>query len=121
MIRRATYLARMLRNETLTPSALLARQTQQLCALVRHAIMRVPFYRDLYSAHGTPSDCFRGLPDLPTLPIVDKRLMRAAGRAIRSLDAPAKTVTIRTSGSTGEPFEFQIDRHHDPELKNSGI
>jgi phenylacetate-CoA ligase len=113
MIRRAAYLARMLLNEARTPAALLADQTRRLRALVRHAASRVPFYRDLYAAHGIAAGSFRGLPDLSALPIVDKRLMRAAGAAIQSLDAPAGLVRIRTSGSTGEPFEFYIDRDHD--------
>jgi phenylacetate-CoA ligase len=113
MFRRAAYLAQMLRNERLTPAALLAGQTKRLSALVSHAASRVPFYRDLYAANGLRIDSFRGLEDLPSLPIVDKRLLRAAGVAAQSLDAPARTVTIWTSGSTGEPFKFQIDRRHD--------
>jgi len=98
MTRRAAYLARMLLNEARTPAALLASQNRQLCSLVRHAGSRVPFYRDLYAAHGLSVAAFRGLPDLSSLPIVDKRLMRAAGAAIQSLDAPCELVTIRTSG-----------------------
>jgi phenylacetate-CoA ligase len=113
MIRRAAYLARMLLNEARSPAALLASQDRQLRSLVRYAGSRVPFYRDLYAAHGINVGSFRGLPDLSGLPIVDKRLMRAAGTSIQSLDAPARLVTISTSGSTGEPFTFHIDQQHD--------
>ena len=52
VLRRAVYLAQMLRNESRTPAALAARQSKKLCALVRHAASQVPFYRDLYAAHG---------------------------------------------------------------------
>jgi phenylacetate-CoA ligase len=113
MIRRAAYLARMLLNEARSPAALSASQSRQLRSLVRYSAARVPFYRDLYAAHGVDPATFRGLPDLSSLPMVDKRLMRAAGGAILSLDAPSKLVTIRTSGSTGEPFTFQVDQRHD--------
>lgn len=113
MIRRAAYLARMLHNESLSPATLAARQRGSLCDLLRHAAARVPFYRDLYAAHGVSITQFNGADDLQRLPIVDKQLLRAAGAAAVSLDAPARRVTISTSGSTGEPFEFEIDRRYD--------
>jgi phenylacetate-CoA ligase len=112
VLRRAMYLAQMLRNESLTPAALAARQTLQLRALVRHAEARVPFYRDLYTAHGIRAASFNDLSDLRSLPIVDKQMLRAAGAAVASLDAPADRATIKTSGSTGEPFQFQIDQRY---------
>lgn len=113
MLRRAAFLAQMLRNESLSPATLAARQTRQLRALVRHAAARVPFYRELYAARGIRADSFDGLHDLHSLPIVDKQVLRAAGDAAISLDAPAERITISTSGSTGEPFQFQIDRRYD--------
>ena len=112
MPRRALFLGRMLHNESLAPATLAARQTRQLCALVRHAA-RVPFYRDLYAAHGIRAASFEAPHDLQSLPIVDKQMLRAAGAAAVSLDAPAKRVTISTSGSTGQPLQFQIDRRYD--------
>jgi phenylacetate-CoA ligase len=113
MIRRAVFLAKMLHNESLTPRTLAARQIRQLRALIQHSAARVPFYRDLYAAHGVRVKSFNALRDLQSLPIVDKHLLRAAGGAATSLDAPSKQVTIKTSGSTGEPFLFQIDRRYD--------
>jgi phenylacetate-CoA ligase len=113
VLRRATYLAQMLRNERVTPAVLQAAQTRQLSALVSHAALQVPFYRNLYAAHGIRSASFRGVQDLPSLPIVDKRMLRAAGAAAQSLDTPARTTTIRTSGSTGEPYTFKIASRHD--------
>lgn len=103
----------MLRNERLTPAVLQAARTRQLSALVSHAASRVPFYRDLYAAHGISTASFRGLQDLPSLPIVDKRMLRAAGAAAHALDTRTRTTTIRTSGSTGEPYTFKIDHRHD--------
>jgi phenylacetate-CoA ligase len=103
----------MLRNGRRAPEALRLRQERQLRALVRHAATRVPFYRDLYAAHGLRPQCVQSLLDLPSLPIVDKRQLRAAGELAQSLDAPSGRVRIRTSGSSGEPFEFQIDRRYD--------
>lgn len=113
MLRRALYLAQMLRNESRTPTALRADQAQQVTDLVRHAAAQVPFYRDLYGAHGISMAAFQGLDDLPLLPIVTKQDLRAAGAAARAMDAPHERVNIRTSGSSGEPFKFQIDPRYD--------
>jgi phenylacetate-CoA ligase len=103
----------MLHNESRASATLIARQTRTLRALVRHAAARVPFYRDLYAAHGIRAAALETLDDLQSLPIVDKQQLRAAGLGARSVDAPARGVTISTSGSTAEPFVFQIDRAYD--------
>lgn len=113
MLKRAIYLARMLRNGSRSANSLAARQTEELRSLVRHAAMRVPFYRDLYAAQGISADHINTLRDLPDLPIVTKQQLRSAGGAAVSLDAPARRVTISTSGSSGEPFAFSIDRSYD--------
>lgn len=113
VIRRALYLAQMLRNESLTLADLRARQTQQLRSLVQQAQERVPFYRDLYAARGIKTGSVNSLADLQALPIVDKAMLRAAGATTLSLDAPAEGVNINTSGSSGEPFRFRIDRRYD--------
>lgn len=113
MLRRSAILARLMRNEFLAPATLGARQNLSLRALVRYAASRVPFYRDLYAAHGVDAAVFDGLADLPALPVVDKALLRAAGAAAVSIDATSDRVAISTSGSTGEPFEFPIDRSYD--------
>ncbi len=113
MFKRALFLARMLHNESLTPGRLLANQVRQLRALVHHAAALVPFYRDLYATHGVRAESFNALSDLQSLPIVDKQALRAAGAAAISCEAPRDRVAISTSGSTGEPFEFQIDHGYD--------
>lgn len=113
MLRRSAILARLMRNEFLAPATLRTRQNLGLRALVRHAASRVPFYRDLYAAHGVDAAAFNGLSDLPALPVVDKAMLRNAGAAAVSIDAPLDRVTVCTSGSTGEPFEFPIDRSYD--------
>jgi phenylacetate-CoA ligase len=103
----------MLRNESRTLANLRNRQSRQLRSLLRQAQARVPFYRDLYTARGITPGSVNTLADLQSLPIVDKAMLRAAGSATISLDAPADTVAINTSGSSGEPFRFPIDRHYD--------
>ena len=113
MLRRALHLSHMLRAERRAPEGLRADQNKALRELVRHAALQVPFYRELYARHGVDVDAFRGLEDLSRLPIVDKRSLRAAGEQVLAEDRPPHLVPILTSGSTGEPYQFCIDRHHD--------
>ena len=113
MVRKALYIAQMMRNERRPLGRLAAEQGRRLRAIVRHASQRVPFYRRLYAEHGLDTGNFSGLEDLTSLPIIDKSLLRAAGSSTESLDAPPARITIRTSGSSGTPFEFRIDRDYD--------
>ncbi|HEY6455938.1 MAG TPA: hypothetical protein VIY90_11730 [Steroidobacteraceae bacterium] len=113
MLRRALYLAQMLRNASRSSASLAADQSRKLRSLVRHAAARVPFYRDLYASQSISADCINSPQDLARLPIVTKLQLRAAGRAAMSLDAPPRLVKISTSGSSGEPFAFFIDRNYD--------
>ncbi|MDP9082578.1 MAG: hypothetical protein M3N50_02260 [Pseudomonadota bacterium] len=111
MIRRAAYLVHMLRNERAPAERLRARQDAQLHRLVLRAAQDVPLYRDLYAGLDLPE--FRGVADLPRLPIIDKRQLRVAAGAHRAVDAVPPLVTISTSGSSGEPFRFEIDADYD--------
>jgi phenylacetate-CoA ligase len=113
MLRRAIYLSQMLRNASRSADSLAARQGRDLQSLVRQAVMRVPFYRKLYATHGIGADSVLELEDLPRLPIVTKAQLRSAGAEAISLEAPRRRVTISTSGSSGEPFEFPIDNDYD--------
>lgn len=113
MINRARYLRRMLRNETLAPRRLQEVQAAALERLVRHAGTHVPFYRDLYQAQGIDLDGFDARRDVQTLPLTDKQQLRAAGERAQQQHPQAGGVRISTSGSTGEPFEFTIDRDYD--------
>jgi phenylacetate-CoA ligase len=113
MLRRILYLAQMLRNGSRSAESLAARQADDVRSLVRHAAMHVPFYRDLYAAQGISADAINDVSDLAVLPIVTKQQLRAAGNEAVSRHAPARRVTISTSGSSGEPFTFSIDHTYD--------
>ena len=113
MLRRAWYLHQMLGNAKRSPQALAADQNRLLLNLVQRAARDVPFYARLYAQAGVDVHGFDPQRDLATLPVVDKRLLRAAGADHVARNAPSRRVIISTSGSSGEPFRFQIDRDYD--------
>ncbi|HEX2218412.1 MAG TPA: AMP-binding protein [Gemmatimonadales bacterium] len=81
-------------------------QDARLRRLVLHAYESVPFYRRLFDRHRLHPRHVRGVRDLELIPFTDKAEMRRARSAdllARGLD-PAALLSVRTSGSSGEPF-----------------
>ena len=74
--------------------------------LVARVYNEVSFYRDWFDAAGVRPDDIRRAEDLAALPLLSKSDLRNApleSRLARSTD-PAKLISHKTSGSTGEPF-----------------
>jgi phenylacetate-CoA ligase len=106
---RALAAARGLAAPYWSASRLHRYQSARLRALVQHCWQSVPIYRrTLERAHIDPNR-FRGLEDLPTLPIMTRLEMQRADIeevTARSL-VPSKWVIHRTSGSSGAPLTIR--------------
>jgi phenylacetate-CoA ligase len=84
-------------------------QDARLRRLVVHAYDSVPFYRRLFDRHRLHPRHIRGTRDLELIPFSDKAEMRRPGSAgvlARGHD-PDGLLSVRTSGSSGEPFTIQ--------------
>jgi hypothetical protein len=105
-------IAEMQRAQWLAPDELLARQRARLATLLEHAAREVPFYRELYRARGLAPGALATPDDLARLPVMDKTAFRA--RPLEDFLAasvgPHRRLPYNTSGSTGEPFSFILDR-----------
>jgi phenylacetate-CoA ligase len=69
----------------------------------------VPFYRRLFDRHRLHPRHIRGVVDLELIPTTDKAMMRREGPdalLARGHD-PDSLLTVRTSGSSGEPFTIR--------------
>jgi len=88
------------------------RTESRLSRLLKHAAENVPFYREIYQGLGLNPDALRTLKDLQRLPVIGKStiLEGPPDRFLASGVAPYARVTKLTSGSTGEPFAFVLDR-----------
>ncbi len=80
-----------------------------LRATVRTAYDQVPFYRRLCSDAGVRPEDIRSAADLPKIPIVTKRMLRAAYPHDVTRKTGWRTYEARTSGSTGENFSVLED------------
>lgn len=105
-------LAALREAQHLSADELRARQDARLRRLVRHAFETVPFWRQVAHERQLGPDDVRGVADLPKLPVVDKSILR--GRPLADFCSEAvpawRHLPYTTSGSTGEPFGFVLDR-----------
>jgi phenylacetate-CoA ligase len=96
----------------LSPDELHARQSTALQRIVRRALGTVPYYREFARAEGIAPDDIRSVEDLALLPVVDKSVFRS--RPLEDFlaeDLPRwRRLPYTTSGSTGDPFRFVLDR-----------
>lgn len=98
------------------PSRLEQLQDGLVRRLFVHAYRHVPYYRDAYRAAGLAEGDVRGVADLVKVPVVDKSALRAAGDEARADERARRRgplTEIRTSGSSGQPLSFLIDRRYD--------
>jgi len=72
------------------------------------AYNNVPFYTDLYMAHGVDPTKFRDFQDILTLPVVTKQALQEVPIEYRSAKLPRKSLE-NTGGSSGQPLNFYIE------------
>ena len=109
-------LREMQRVQWLSTETLQERAETRLRDLLRHTAEHVPFYREVYRRLGVSPLDLRTISDLGQLPIVSKAIFR--GRPLDDFLATNVPIHRRlewtTSGSTGEPFKFYLDRRMMP-------
>lgn len=108
----------MRRAQWFSAEKLESRANKRLSILLNHAAQNVPFYRDYYHLHGIGADELKKVADLSHLPIVNKAFYRAQPpTTFEAGNLPAyRQLEKTTSGSTGEPFRFSVDRQALPTI-----
>jgi phenylacetate-CoA ligase len=88
------------------------RALHKLRPLLAHATAQVPFYRDLFGQAGISPGEIKSIGDLSHVPITTKAELRASFplRTVAENLPPKRRFRTSTSGSTGLPFEFFLDR-----------
>lgn len=81
-------------------------QIEHLRKLLIHAGAHVPFYRDLFKRLDFDPRAVRSLADVQCLPILGKPEIMAERDRFISETAPRPRVSLKTTGTTGQPFSF---------------
>ena len=86
-----------------------ALRAERLRALLVHAGLHVPYYRQLFAQRGFDPTGVDGLDCLREVPFLTKPIIRALGDALRS-ERAGPVQRYSTGGSSGEPLVFGIGR-----------
>ncbi|MBN2193935.1 MAG: phenylacetate--CoA ligase family protein [Polyangiaceae bacterium] len=87
------------------------RQLACLREILGHAGRFVPYWRELFRAHGFDPTAVRGPEDLGRLPVLTKEAIRSGGERMLAENVPrGRLRERRTGGSTGEPLRFFVTR-----------
>lgn len=99
-------------------------QNVRLQALVKHSYRNVPYYRDLFDKYGISPGQIQCVSDLSMLPVLSKKDIREgikSGDLIDSTSNLRKLEINNSSGSTGEPLQFYLNREASSIKKASAI
>ncbi len=101
----------LMRTQWMGEEQLRAYQNRRLCSILRHAARQVPYYRRLFSERGLRPEDIESADDLAKLPRLSSATVRQSPALFHADDAarygPKPT---RTSGSSGLPLEYWLDR-----------
>jgi len=105
------YFSWLQRTQWFSQSKLKELQGKRLRFLLEHAFRYVPFYHRVFRARGLRPSDIKSTDDLVRLPIATKDDIRNNFHDFLSCDFQKYGPILNsTSGSTGEPFRYYIDR-----------
>ncbi|KXK33998.1 MAG: Phenylacetate-coenzyme A ligase [Candidatus Hinthialibacteria bacterium OLB16] len=102
----------LLKSQFFPRSTLEKMQRGRLQAILRHAFDTVPFYREWLGDHHLAPERFGSAEQLEQLPLLNKQIIRSfpLEKFLSQAVPPRERLPYSTSGSTGEPFQFVVDR-----------
>jgi len=81
-------------------------QNAALRRTIEFAATNVPYYRDLFNAHGLRTADIRTPADLKALPLLDKAIVQREGQRLRPARVEMATIAQTTGGTTGRPVPY---------------
>jgi phenylacetate-CoA ligase len=106
-----SHLSHLLESESWSRETIQAYQDEKVRDLIRYAYEYVPFYRDRMQQRKLKPEDFRGVSDLPKLPLLTKEDVRSNRKKLLSTASPSSPLQLRhTSGTTGKSLELYVSR-----------
>ncbi len=103
-------LHRLERTQWEDPEAVRADTFRRLHELLTYCREQVPFYRQQFSTLGLDPRDIQSQHELSALPVIDKKMLHADYSQFFACDVANGWDVWPSSGSTGEPFPFRIDK-----------
>lgn len=99
------------KNDRSPEEAVAAYQDRMLTRLMKHCYDNVPYYREVFDGEGLKPHDLQTAADLPKLPFLTKETVRTRRKDLIATNMASRDrVPVSTSGSTGSPLQFYIDR-----------
>ncbi len=106
-----SYLHEFKQTQFFSAEAIRELQWQRLRSLLHHAYAQCPFYRVRFDRTGLAPHDFRGLDDLRSLPILEKRDIQEQIPDMVARNWPrSDLIANQTGGSTGAPVPFYLSK-----------
>lgn len=93
-----------------SPGQLRVYQWERLRAMLKHAYAHTPYYRRQFDDAGLAPADIQSPDDLTRLPILTKEDIRQNISDMMATDIQRPVTWVKTSGSTGEPLVFALDK-----------
>ena len=91
---------------------LAAYRDRLLRKIIHHCYQNVPFYKETFKKRKLAPEDIQTIDDLTKLPIIDKQIIKKNYDAFFDQNINRKKLLrFQTSGSTGEPFTYYLDKH----------
>ncbi len=107
------YYRWLMKTQWLPPEELEELQNKRLQIIIKHAYENVPYYRRIFDERGLKPEDIQTKEDLKLLPVLTKDDVR---KHFNELQAENYTkfnpILSHTSGSTGIPMKFYLDRNN---------
>jgi phenylacetate-CoA ligase len=86
-------------------------QNQRLRQLVRHAYDNVPYYRQLFEEKALKPNDIECSADIIKLPVLTKQIIKENFNSLIAVNVSSRQISKKyTSGSTGEPLMFYVEK-----------
>ena len=109
--RKLAYLAAAMARQWWPREVIRRYQLDHLRRVVRHAIERVPLYREKYRRAGVGAEDLRSLEDLSRLPLLHKdEVLSAYPEGICARPVSRDDVVFHTSGTSGQFMNIAYDQ-----------
>jgi len=97
-------------------------QNKKLRELIKHVYADVPYYHNLLRSLNLTPDDIKSIDDLSKLPIITKDEIRKNMNDFIAVNIPKNNMIRRaTSGSSGKPFEYIIDKNELSMFRSTGL
>ena len=107
----AAHLKHLETSQWLSPAQIQKMQWEKLKKLIHHAYSNIPYYHELFDAHGIKPTDINSFDDFAIIPPLQKKMIQQHSDRMLADTLDKKNLMRKiTSGSTGEPVAILQDR-----------